>query len=141
MIRLKELEQQLALYRRDHGPCDNTLVGIKVYEEQDTQVLVLRQAGSTGWETAIEIGSLPCVDDTERHFIVSGRIPGADEDTWSHICVVGEEDPVDKFTLDILYEGDLPEDWKERNPTYEENDHLEWRFINATIEIPGPPIE
>jgi hypothetical protein len=141
MMWLKELEDLLTDYRREHGPCDTTLVGIEVDEEGEGHSLVLRQAGSAGWETSIEIGCLPCVDDTERHFIVSGRIPGADEDTIAPICVVGDEDPADKFTHDILYQGVMPADWKEREPNYAENRHLEWRFINAVIEIPGPPIE
>jgi hypothetical protein len=141
MMRLKDLEKVLAEYRQDHGPFDVSLVGIGFDALLDKQVLVLRQAGSAGWESTIDVGDLPGYDETERHFIVSGRIPGADEDTISHVCVVGDEDPADKFTLDILYEGDLPEDWKERNPTYAENRHLEWRFINSVIEIPGPPIK
>jgi hypothetical protein len=141
MMRLKELERSLAEYRQANGPCDISLVGIEFDEEQGKHVLVLRQAGSAGWETTIDIGSLPGIEETERYFIVIGRIPGADEDTIAPICVVGDEDPADKFTHDILYQGVMPADWKEREPNYAENRHLEWRFINAVIEIPGPPIE
>lgn len=142
MMRLKDLELSLFECRREYGMLDNTQVGIEFDEEMDKQMLILRKADAAGWETTIDVGGLPPFEEpVERFFIVSGRIPGADEDTITHVCVVGDEDPADKFIHDVLYGGNLPADWKERNPTYKENSHYAWSFINAVIEIPGPPIE
>lgn len=71
-----------------------------------------------------------------RHFLITGRHCGVCEDTVAHICVAEDEDPESVFIRDILYGGQLSDDWEERQPTYEENSFGDWTYINGRIQLP-----
>lgn len=67
-------------------------------------------------------------------YIVSGRIPGDDDDTVAEVSVEGAESPVDVFIERILYDGDIPDDWKSRPPNILENRYREWAYIQSVTE-------
>jgi len=71
-----------------------------------------------------------------RHFLISGRRVGVSEDTVAYIFVSEDEDPESVFISEILYGGQLSDDWEERLPTYEENSFGDWAYINGSIELP-----
>lgn len=71
-----------------------------------------------------------------RHFLMSGRRVGGCEDTVAYIFVSEDEDPEPVFIREILYGGQLSNDWEERLPTYEENSYGDWAYINGSIELP-----
>jgi hypothetical protein len=71
-----------------------------------------------------------------RHFLIAGRRVGVSEDTVAYICVSEDEDPESVFIREILYGGQLPDDWEDRFPTYEENSFGDWAHINGNIELP-----
>lgn len=72
----------------------------------------------------------------DRHFLISGRRCGGCEETVAYICVSEDDDPESVFISEILYDGQLSEDWEERLPTYEENSFGDWAHINGNIELP-----
>lgn len=85
--------------------------------------------------------------DGVTHWIISGRIPGQDEDTTLYICSGPDEDPTELF-VKALYDGRelAPEEMKEfmdgegfimTDPETEEP----YAYINSRIQIPGPPIQ
>lgn len=67
------------------------------------------------------------------------------EDTVAYIFVSEDEDPESVFIREILYGGQLSDDWKDRFPTYEENSYGDWAHINGNIELPdgvfGPELQ
>ncbi len=67
-------------------------------------------------------------------YIVSGRIPGDDDDTVAEVSVEGAESPIDVFIERILYDGDIPDDWKSRPPNILENRYGEWAYIQSVTE-------
>jgi hypothetical protein len=71
-----------------------------------------------------------------RYFLISGRRVGVCEDTVAYICVSEDQDPESVFISEILYGGQLSDDWEERLPTYEENSFGDWAYINGNIELP-----
>lgn len=82
------------------------------------------------------------------HYIVVGRIHGADEDSVAHITTGHKPDelPIDKFIRTVLYKvEELPEhvvdgdDFVLPRPGYTEGDDRPWAYINACYKIPGPP--
>lgn len=72
----------------------------------------------------------------DRHFLIAGRRVGGCEDAVAYICVSEDEDPESIFIREILYGGQLSDDWEERFPTYEENSFGDWAHINGIIELP-----
>lgn len=75
-----------------------------------------------------------------KHYIVSGRIPFDDEDSTYHLELPEDASPEEAFVERIWSDGDpdeLPEDWRDRELG---NGGEPWAFVNAVIEIPGPPI-
>ncbi len=74
--------------------------------------------------------------DCYEHYLVSGRRCGGSEDSIGYICVTEGEDPEAIFIREILYEGNLPEGWEDRVPTYQENSFGDWAVINGRIELP-----
>jgi len=71
------------------------------------------------------------------HWIVSGRIPYDDEDSTFHVAVPRGSSPAHEFTV-AMYEGsdqELPENYADL-----EAPHGAWTYINAEIEIHGPPV-
>lgn len=72
----------------------------------------------------------------DRHFLISGRRVGGCEDAVAYICVSEDENPESVFIREILYGGQLSDDWEERFPTYEENSFGDWAHINGNIELP-----
>jgi hypothetical protein len=79
-------------------------------------------------------------DDSQKHFVVLGRIPGADDDTMAHVQVLPGLNPASVFIREILYGGSLPCDWESRAPLPSENRFGEWAYIHQIIGIPGPPL-
>ena len=77
----------------------------------------------------------------ERHFIVSGRIPGDDEDTVSHVVVPLDVDPWHKFVETLYEDADeaLPADWSTQD-RITESGCVEWAILCAIIEINGAPL-
>ena len=69
-----------------------------------------------------------------RRFVVQGRIPGEDDDTVTEVVVFGDESPSDRFVETILYGGNIPKDWKYRNPELVENRYGEWAYIQSVVE-------
>lgn len=137
---LTELERHLGALRNECFPgyLDNTQVGIEYDEELDEPVLVFRNPDFGGWETTLDLGRLPAMEELdpgpERHFLVSGRAPSGNEETMAHVIVYGDEDPEHAFVEQYLYASDeLPEDWKTHPPGA-------WYTIKGCVEIPGPPI-
>ena len=98
--------------------------------------------------------------DGTRHFIVTGRVPGDDDDTVEHVVCVGDDDPWVKFVEQVLYDGNivspaeydgeeigrscgaaLPSDWQQREMDGRcDNPHKEWAYHGHTFEILGPPL-
>ncbi len=72
-----------------------------------------------------------------KKFIVSGRIPGDDDDTLAEVSVEIDETPVNVFIERILYDGNIPADWKFRQPNKLENHYGEWAYIQNVIELPN----
>lgn len=98
-----------------------------------------------------------------RHYVVSGRVPGQDDDTTAHVetTLLDPRGPVEVFVEDVLYDGKvvpraewdayiethgsvpegLPDDWSEVDPKPNEDPHGAWAFVHGdVIEIPGPPV-
>lgn len=71
-----------------------------------------------------------------KKFIVSGRIPGDDDDTLAEVSVEVDETPVNVFIERFLYDGVIPADWKFRQPNKLENNYGEWACIQYVIELP-----
>lgn len=101
---------------------------------------VITDAGKLVWQNH----TWPEEVDTSQHWIISGRIPGDDEDTTEYIECGPEDDPVDLF-VKRLYEGnDLP---KLERYTDDEGFILldpetgdTYAYTISVIRIPGPPI-
>jgi hypothetical protein len=72
---------------------------------------------------------------TFKKYIVSGRVPGADDDTLAEITVYPEQSPIVEFIEKVLYVGDIPPDWQTRPPTESENKYREWAYIQDLIEL------
>ena len=72
----------------------------------------------------------------DRHFLIAGRRVGGCEDTVAYICVSEDDDPESVFIREILYMGQLSDNWEDRFPTYEENSFGDWAHINGNIELP-----
>lgn len=79
-------------------------------------------------------------EDRPRHFIISGRIPGDDEDSTAHVAATAPEEAEYSFIFEELYGGDMPDGWRDRDPTHKENCHGEWAYVQSVIEILGPPL-
>ena len=101
---------------------------------------VITDSGKMIWQNH----TWPEEEGTSQHWIISGRIPGDDEDTTEYIQCGPEDDPVDLFVRS-LYEGrSLPKlecytDGVGRilqDPQTEET----YAYTNSVIRIPGPPI-
>lgn len=75
------------------------------------------------------------MDNTSKKYIVSGRVPGADDDTLAEITIDPEQSPVVEFIENVLYGGDIPRDWQTRPPTKSENRYGEWAYIQDLIEL------
>lgn len=101
---------------------------------------VITDAGKMIWQNH----TWPEEVSTSQHWIISGRIPGDDEDTTDYINCGPEEDPVNLFVIG-LYEGrSLPQlECYTDGLGHILQDHQTeetYAYINAKIRIPGPPI-
>lgn len=92
----------------------------------------------------LEEKDLPAAEtEVMSHYICYGRIPGADEDTSLYLSLREDDDPHQEFAT-VLYSlvgVPLPDDWKERDPTPEENKHGAWVYYGTFYRIQGPPLE
>ncbi len=66
---LKTLEDQLESLRKHDQLPDDTQVGIEYDEELDAQVLVFRKLDSEGWETFLDVGLLPALEEPESPYV------------------------------------------------------------------------
>ncbi len=70
-----------------------------------------------------------------KSYIVHGRIPGDDDDTFARLHLSPEECPIEAFIERILYGGNIPRDWQSRSPTSLENRFGEWAYIHGVIQL------
>lgn len=79
--------------------------------------------------------TIPMMNSESSRYIVSGRVPGDDNDTVADFWVTADLSPIEYFIEEVLYGRQIPHDWKVRAPTKSENRYGDWAYISQVIEI------
>lgn len=70
-----------------------------------------------------------------KRYLISGRIPGDDDDTVAELHIGPADCPVTTFIEKMLYKGEIADDWQSRPPTRRENRYGEWAYVTQLIAM------